>query len=238
MTISSDFVATSDGATTSLPGTIDVSDVLPELTTPQERYDHGYKRGYMAGYAEGVRQAQAEHAAELAAQKAASAASQSRAAALLSKLSTATEQYLAVYGPREAQLTDEVVLAAFELAEAVVDCELRTRPERAVEVAHRALMGLPTGPAIVRAHPDDVPFFQQASHSLGNGAQKVAIVADPSVGVGGCIITSGATTVDARLTVALAKARQAFLADDEDGQAGPGPGTGRPGGADATVGAP
>ena len=61
MTISSEaFAHISGEPTTSVPGFIDMGAVLPELSSPQERYDHGFKRGYLAGYAEGARQAQAE----------------------------------------------------------------------------------------------------------------------------------------------------------------------------------
>ena len=67
MTTSTDpFLSTSMGPTTTLPSSIDMDALLPELNSPQERYDHGYKRGYLAGYAERARQAEAERAADLA----------------------------------------------------------------------------------------------------------------------------------------------------------------------------
>ena len=88
--------------TTALPYFIGLDKTLPELTSPQERYDHGFKRGYMAGYAEGARQAQAERAADLASQKATWAAAQARAGAMVSQLASATEEYLAHFGPATA----------------------------------------------------------------------------------------------------------------------------------------
>ncbi len=51
-----------DGLTTSIPGFVEMGAVLQELTSAQERYDHGFQKGYIAGYAEGARQAQAENA--------------------------------------------------------------------------------------------------------------------------------------------------------------------------------
>ena len=209
MTISSDFSPSSAGPTTTLPSSFEVPDVFPELSTPQERYDHGYKRGYMAGYAEGVRQAQAEMAAEVAAAKAARAAQEARAADLLAKLGSATQQYLQVYGPQEVGLTETAIATAFSLAEAIVARELQARPDRALAVARQALAGLPTGPAIVRAHPDDAGLLEGAAN-LGNAAQNVTVIADPAMARGGCLVTSGATTVDARLPQALARAREAF----------------------------
>ncbi len=123
MTISSEpFVAPSEGSTTSLPGFIEMGEVLQELTTPQERYDHGFQKGYMAGYAEGARQAQAENASELASHKAAWAATQARASVLVSQLASATDEYLARWHGRDIALTEDLIAAAFELAEAVVAC--------------------------------------------------------------------------------------------------------------------
>jgi flagellar assembly protein FliH len=229
MTISSDFFAGADGATTTLPGPVDMDAVLPELTTPQERYDHGYQRGYTAGYAEGVRQAHAELAADLANHKAAWASDEARASALLARLATATEHYVDVYGPREAELTDAAVRTAFQLAEAVVGRELSLRPDRAIEMARQVLRTLPTGPAIVRANPDDMSLLEAAGPTLGNGAQQVTLVADPAVGAGGCIVSSGATSVDARLSVALEAARQAFCEGTEE-PGGPGPASSGAGG--------
>jgi flagellar assembly protein FliH len=214
--------------TTALPNYIDMGNVLPELTSPQERYDHGYKRGYMAGYAEGARQAQAERAADLAAHKATWAAAQARAGALVSQLASATEGYVARFGPRDEVITEQLIRAAFELAEAVVTCELRTFPNLAIEVAKRVLATLPTGPAVVRVNPGDEQLLREAVGMLGGGRDAVTVMADPVVGPGGCIITSGARTVDARIEEALARARAAFCnpvdgsASSHDGAAGHG----------------
>jgi flagellar assembly protein FliH len=196
--------------------------LLPELNSPQERYDHGYKRGYLAGYAEGARQAQAERAADLAYEKNASSATQARAGALLGQLASATEQYVARFGPREAAMTEEVIAAAFELAAAVVGSELRTRPERAVEVAKALLADLPTGPAIVRVNPVDEAMMAEAATALAATRREGLVVrADPAVGPGGCIVTSGATTVDARVEEALLRARAAFCEPNADPDASP-----------------
>ena len=102
----------------------------------------------MAGYAEGARQAQAERAADLASQKATWAAATARAGAMVSQLASATEEYLAHFGPRDGVLTEQLIRAAFELAEAVVTCELRTsrirhrgRQTRLGHAAHRPRRG-------------------------------------------------------------------------------------------------
>ena len=71
---------------------------------------------------------------------------------------------------------------------------------------------------------------------LGTTRDAVTVMADPVVGPGGCIVTSGAKTVDARIEEALARARAALcspadpLTSSYDGAAGMGlPGMGLPG---------
>lgn len=216
MTTSSERVVhASDEPTTSLPGFIDMGGVLPELSTPQERYDHGFKRGYLAGYAEGARQAQSERAADLANQKATWAANLARAGALVSQLASATDEYIARFGARDGALTEDLIDAAFALAEAVVGSELRTRPDRGREVARSILANLPTGPAVIRVNPGDEPLMQDAVSGFGNSRNGVTVIADPNVGPGGCIVTCAAKTVDARIEEALSRARQAFCAPTE-----------------------
>ena len=63
-------------------------------------------------------------------------------------------------------MTEEVIAAAFELAATVVGNELRSRPERAVEVAKALLADLPTGPAIVRVNPADEAMMAEAATAL------------------------------------------------------------------------
>jgi len=201
-------VAPPDGLTTSLPGLVEMGAVLQELTSAQERYDHGFQKGYMAGYAEGARQAQAEKAGELAAHKAVWAAAQARVSALVRQLASATDEYMARCGARDVALTEQLMAAAFELAEAVVACELRTRPDRPLQVAKAVLAALPTGPVVARVHPDDEAFMREAL-ALGTAA-GVTIVADPAIGPGDCVVTCASTTVDARVSEALRRARAVF----------------------------
>jgi flagellar assembly protein FliH len=211
MTTLSDQLAHISGEpTTTVPGHYDMEAVLPELSSPQERYDHGFKRGYLAGYAEGARQAQAERAADLATQKATWAATLARASALVGQLASATDEYIDRFNARDSALTEQLIAAAFELAEAVVGCELRTRPEQAVEIARSLLANLPAGPAVVRVNPGDEELMNEAASTLGDSHYGVRVVADPSVGPGGCIVTSAAKTVDARIEEALARAGAVF----------------------------
>lgn len=213
----------SDEPTTAVPGFIDMGAVLPELSSPQERYDHGFKRGYLAGYAEGARQANAERAADLATQKATWAVNLARLGQLTSQLASATDEYVARFAARDGALTEALIAAAFELAEAVVACELRTRPERPTEVARSVLANLPSGPAVVRVNPADEAVMMDAACTLGDSRYGVSVVADPSVGPGGCIITSAAKTVDARIQEALERAKAAFYAEPSaEADGGPG----------------
>src|SRR3984885_6089444 len=95
------FARSSMEPTTTLPSSIDMDALLPELSSPQERYDHGFKRGYLAGYAEGARQANVERAADLGTQKATWAVNLARLSALTGQLATATEEYVGRFGARD-----------------------------------------------------------------------------------------------------------------------------------------
>jgi flagellar assembly protein FliH len=217
------FIPASAGPTTVLPGNLE--ETLPELTTLQERFDHGYEKGFMAGYAEGARQAQAERAADLANHKAAYAAAQARATNLLDRIAAEMNEQLARLRQESADLTDELVEIAFKLAEAVLGAELRTRPERALEAARQALANLPLGPAVIRVHPEDAPLFDADVSSLNatRGGHGVTVIGDPGVERGGCVAAVGATTVDVRVSTGLARAREAFLGcDSEEALGGPG----------------
>jgi flagellar assembly protein FliH len=198
--------------TTRIPGDLD-SNLLAELSTPQERYDNGWKRGYMAGYAEGARAAEAERAAGLAAHKTTWAAKESRVSALLGQLEEATAGYLASFGDRDLALTERLLAAAFDLAEAVVGCELHTRPALALDVARAALADMPAGPAIVHVNPVDLPVVEEAAKALRPSLEHLTYQADETVGAGGCIVSSGARTADARIEEALSRARAALLAE-------------------------
>ncbi|HTW09113.1 MAG TPA: FliH/SctL family protein [Acidimicrobiales bacterium] len=210
-------------ATTALPGFIDMGAVLPELSSPQERYDHGFKRGYLAGYAEGARQANVERAADLATQKANWAMNIARLSAVAGQLAKATEEYVERFGARDGLLTEQLIAAAFEIAEAVVQGEIRSRPELAVQVARSVLAELPAGPAIVRVNPTDEQVMRDAVQSAGDSRYGIEVVTDPNVGPGGCIVMSDALTVDARIEHALARAARAFRNegshDDEEAPA-------------------
>ena len=196
--------------TTRIPSDLEAT-ILPELSTPQERYDYGWKRGYMAGYAEGARAAEAERAADLIAQKTAWASKESRISALVGNLASATESYLGSFGGRDLALSERLLAAAFQLAEAVVGCETRTRPALALDVARAALAEMPTGPAVVRVNPGDKEVVERAAGALGAAFEHVTIKADETVGPGGCIVSSGPTTADARIEEALSRARAALL---------------------------
>lgn len=196
--------------TTRIPSDLEAT-ILPELSTPQERYDYGWKRGYMAGYAEGARAAEAERAADLVAQKTAWANKEARMSALVSSLADATEGYLGSFGGRDLALTERLLSAAFQLAEAVVGCEIRTRPALALDIARAALADMPTGPAVVRVNPGEKEVVEEAAAALGPAWRHVTIKADETVSPGGCTVSSGATTADARIEEALSRARAALL---------------------------
>ena len=200
-----------DGLTTSIPGFVEMGAVLEELTSAQERYDHGFQKGYMAGYTEGARQAQAENAADLASHKAVWASAQARASALVSQLSSAAEEYLARWGARDVALSED--LGGSGLRAGRGGRRLRTaHPPRPCPPGGQGGPGRPAGRARRRPCAPRRRGFMREAMALGGTVSGVTLVADAAVGTGGCVVSCGGTTVDARVAEALRQAREAFCA--------------------------
>ena len=72
------------------------------------------------------------------------------------------------------------------------------------EGAFRALALAPAGDAVVRLHPDDI------ATAGGDFARDLTILADPTVEPGGCIVEIGACTIDAQISTALDRVREAL----------------------------
>ncbi len=69
----------------------------------------------------------------------------------------------------------------------------------------------------MRVNPADEEMMAEAATALATTRRDGLVVrADPAVGPGGCVVTSGATTVDARVEEALLRARAAFCDPNED----------------------
>ena len=164
----------------------------------------GYQDGLDAGHRDGYQAGLASARDEVA------MAERSRAV-VVEELLVALEQ--AAGGLRRAQTAalagteDEIAGAAFAVAEAVLarELELATNPGR--DAVARALALAPEGNAIVRLSPHDMATLGELA--LG---REITIVADPAVERAGAVVEVGACRIDAQISTALDRVRQALSA--------------------------
>jgi flagellar assembly protein FliH len=174
--------------------------------------------GYAAGWAEGRRAAKAK--AEVVAREVEAESqrfAQQRATALqraqntMAMAASALEQRTA---PTAADLEDQLVSAAFVLAEAVLGRELALADSPGRDAVARALELVPVGrPVLVRVNPaDHTTLTGQAGHEgpLVIDGRTVTLTPDASLASGDAVAESDATVVDARLSAALLRVGEAL----------------------------
>jgi flagellar assembly protein FliH len=195
-----------------------------ELVSIRDRAEaEGYQSGYQAGFDA------ARHEAE-------AASSQARAEIeeALRALRHATEKATAAIHSERRRLEEAACDLALRLAETILGHELTVASNPGADAVLRAVThATGDGPTTVRLHPDDLAQLGDQVH-LGDLAQAHAagqcgeatamlapdarVVADPSVGRGGCVLEIGAAVVDASIDAALERVRAVF-ADARDGRA-------------------
>jgi len=162
----------------------------------QQGYDDGYQIGLTEGHAAGRVAAAAEVAEAVA-----------RVEALCRSLGEAAEDLRRRQALELKGLEDTLARAAFDLAAAVVGRELQLSSSPGADALARALALVPAGSAATaRLHPGDVA-------SLGAESEAVAVIADPAIEPGGCILEVGDSRIDAQLGSALDRVRAALLGD-------------------------
>lgn len=155
----------------------------------QRGFRDGHDAGYEAGHREGVRAARAETQAAVAALEAVARDLERRAATDLDSAA------------------DTIAAAALELAEMIIGRHVEAAADPGADALARALSLAPPGRLTVRMHPDDSALLDTSALPADG---RVTIVADPAIGRGGCIAEGGATTIDAQLVPAIARAREAL----------------------------
>ena len=123
---------------------------------------------------------------------------------LMSALTAAAAELQTRATVEMAQIEDDLAAAALTIAEAVIGRELALADAPGQDAIARALALAPAGDAIVRLHPDDV------ATAGGDFGRELTILADPTVEPGGCIVEIGACTIDAQISTALDRVREAL----------------------------
>lgn len=109
-----------------------------------------------------------------------------------------------------ADVQHQVIALAVALAETIIGREVRAFDDVAVESAERALALVPDrGPMVLRVNPADRATVAAHVHTVER-PDEVSIIADPSIGRGGCTAQVGALLVDATIESVIERLRASF----------------------------
>jgi flagellar assembly protein FliH len=158
----------------------------------RQGYLDGHERGLSEGYRAGLEQAVQEITARLG--------------GALSALTTAAQQLSATEAATLAELDGRVTAFALDVAEEIMGHELAAASDPGRDALVRAIALAPDrGQLTARLNPADLAGLESVE-DLAPG-REVAIVADPAVAPGGCILDVGACRIDAQLGPALDRVR-------------------------------
>jgi flagellar assembly protein FliH len=168
--------------------------VSPELVEGAMRdgFTAGHAEGYTSGYADGLA-AGREHATMLA--------------GLVQRMSAAADALATRETTARADIEDQVVATAVEIAAAILGSQPARPDELAQAAIARALALAPEqGLVTARLNPADVAAIGDAG-PIATG-RMLELVADSSIAPGDCIVEVGACRVDARISTALERVRE------------------------------
>jgi flagellar assembly protein FliH len=130
---------------------------------------------------------------------------------LRAKLAASLDELDGLRAKMAAQTEQDLVRLALEIAKKVVHREVKMDHEVALTLARVALARLHSrATATVRLHPDDYAYVSTNREHLGSEG-AVEIIADRSVGQGGCIVQSELGEIDARIAQQFAEVERDFL---------------------------
>jgi len=125
-------------------------------------------------------------------------------------LSTAAMQFRTFDQELLEDLQEQVIALAMQLAETIIECEVRAFDDIAVAAAQRALSLVPDrGDVVLRVNPAD---RDAVARSLDGADQPhdLQIMADHGIDRGGCVAQIGPILVDAQISAAIARIREAL----------------------------
>lgn len=122
----------------------------------------------------------------------------------------AAQQLRALDAETLADVQHQVIALAVALAETIIGREVRAFDDVANEAAERALALVPDrGPVVLRVNPADRASIAEHVQAVQR-PDEVTVVADPSIGRGGCTAQVGALLVDATVEAAIERLRGSF----------------------------
>jgi flagellar assembly protein FliH len=178
--------------------------VAPELVEGALRDGRraGYEDGYNSGYADGIAEARVR-TADLA----------ERLIGLVPKLGDAAGDLYAREATARVAIEDQVVSVAFEIAQVLVGHELAHAEAPGRDALARALDFAPEqGHVVARLHPDDLNALGDPAHLVPG--RSLALVPDPGVQRGDCVVDIAGCRIDARIDGALDRVRAVLDLND------------------------
>ncbi|MGH2343661.1 MAG: FliH/SctL family protein [Chloroflexota bacterium] len=129
---------------------------------------------------------------------------------IVERLDTLVSASRAAHAENAQQLDQMALTLAIALARMVVRRELVSVPETLIDVTRAALAEMAVEAEVsLRVHPDDVPLLRDRLPELGLGSLlAVAVVGDPGLSQGSCVIRSGPGEVDASVDTQMARAER------------------------------
>lgn len=139
--------------------------------------------GWQQGYAEGRQQALRENAG------------------IAQRLALVVADITADYVTTARNLDEQLAGLALQLARTIVRHEIAVAPETILHVARAAIHQLSLDQTVtIRVHADDAALLQAQLPALElPESVRVAVIVDPLVASGGCVVESGAGRIDATI---------------------------------------
>jgi flagellar assembly protein FliH len=189
-------------------GTHETKEALEDLPDPLEVLAKELDAVKAAGIEEGYRQATDEIAA-------AAAEARTRRAAEVTRAVNAFAQARAALDKERARATEvvegEVATLAFSLIETLLGRELALSAAPGLDAVRRALALAPDAEEIiVRLNPADIRVVEEEIDDVGLRRPGMSLVADETVEPGGAMVDVGACRIDAQISPALERVRQAL----------------------------
>jgi flagellar assembly protein FliH len=186
------------------PEVADLGDHPPVVHDPA--WETGYRDGHVQGRREGHEAGRIEGLSLGRAQ--AQAAAEQAIAGLNAQL-----ELLGRYQAEQLdQLEAQVVTLALELAEMVVGHHVAASSDPGADALARALGAVrPTGRVVARMNPEDLDLMGEPPAGV-----RLELVPDPTVSRGGCVLDTGASTIDASLDGALDRVREVLLGTTDE----------------------
>ena len=170
---------------------------LPTVEDVERIHDEAHKEGYAAGYEEGTARGRLESL----------------------RLNTLVEGLDEALVKIEAEVAEELLTLAIEIARQMVRRELVQKREGIVDLVREALQQLPQNHALIHVHPEDAALVREY---LGEQLAHVGnrVVEDLRITIGGCRIEAAGSQIDAtvetrwrRIVESLARGETEWDAD-------------------------